>query len=234
MVDERVNIFEYENVLMGKAKFMVSFKDPDNKLGNMIEAGNIWRYAITNLLHWTPQEALLYLNDQIIRALKLNKTYEALGIDSKCTNIPDYRCILQYAFPDEIKYDIKTEAIEGYERIIKAGKWANNTEKSKYPKGFFDGKDGITRSAAILNYAINNFLSYMTTEELYEFFAKKAQAKSWLTEKKMNVALKFTYESPLDYLHYSLPFNKKDNLYYYAEVVNEYYKKSKTNKGMRT
>jgi len=227
MIAECTNIYEYERVLMNQGNFRVSFKNGENSKGNMIEAGNIWRYAITNLLKWTPEEALLYLNYDIVRSLKLHFTFEALGIDPKTTYIADYRYILQHAFPGEIHYDINVEAVEEYEKMINIAKWRNNNINFKYPKGFFDGIEGTQRANIIMNYAVKTFLSFMPLDEQYAFFADSANARRWLEEKKLDLALKYTYHTPMEYFHESLPLGERDNLFYYTEIINKYVRRKK-------
>lgn len=228
MISENLNIFEYEEVLMGKRqKFECSFVGTERE--KYIEIGNIWRYAITHLLKWTPEEALVYLTDDIVKELHLDKTLKAIGYEKngrKC--IVDYSFILQHAFPDKIKFDIRKEAIAEYEKIAKIGKWANDNEPFKYPKKFFLDCDGIIRANCLLLYVTSLYLSDMTISEQYEFFSDTSKAKRWLKKKCLDSPIKLIYKNPLEYFHDSLPYNQKDEYIYYKEIANQAYKRLET------
>lgn len=219
MVSEELNIYEYEEVLTGSKKdFNCSFKG-DTK-DNEVAIGNIWRYAIRNILHWTPQMAERYLTDEIVDKLQLNKTFIAIGFDREKTYMKDYRFILKYAFPNEIKYDLVEQTIDEYEKVAKIGRYSNDTEAKKYSKKFFIGTDGIKRAQILLRHVISLYLSSYTVNELYRFFAEK-KAVRWLQNKRLGTPLKLIYTTPLDYFHDSLRFDQRDDCtYYQCKIAN--------------
>lgn len=219
MQSDNLIIFEYEDVLMGKRRnFDVSFSGTleDRRKS----AGVIWRYAIEKLLGWTPEQALLYLNQDIIKQLKLNLTYCKIEYEYSTKKFFDLRFILQYAFPGKIKYDLEENARSEYERVTKMGIWEHDTEPYKFHKNYFTGTDGVKRAAVVLNYAISIDLADLDTYELYKFFANKRKATLWLTQKEIETNIKSLYSSPLEYLHYSLPPGETNNFYF----LNEYFK----------
>ena len=212
-------IFEYENILMGKKRnFEVSFN------GTLEErrktAGIVWRYAIEGLLGWTAEQALLFLDQDIIKTLKLNLTYCKIDYEYSAKKFFDLRFILQYAFPECIKYDLEEDARSEYERVAKLGPWEGSTETYKFHKNYFSGLDGIKRAAVVLNYAISIDLSDLDTFEKYKFFGNKKGATAWLMKKEIETNVKSLYSTPLEYLHYSLPADEANSIYY----LNEYFK----------
>ncbi len=220
MLDERTNIYEYEQLLMGQRNdFQISFKG--NAVENRVEVGNIWRYAITKLLGWTPQEALKYLTNEIVDALLLNKTFVGLNYDREHTFIADYRFILQYAFPKEIKYDMYAEAIAEYERVAKLGIWKNDKSNYKFPKSFFTDENGPERAKILFRYAVNIYLGDTNPDDRYKFFANKSRATRWINAKKLSKPLKVMYESPLEFYHDAIPFREKDEFLYRALLLKD-------------
>lgn len=219
MLSEQVNIFEYEEVLMGKRKnFLCSFKGTERE--NCIEVGNIWRYAVTRILRWSPEEALRYLTTDIVETLCLDKTFSGINFLPGNKYFPDYGFILQYAFPNQIKYDFKKETLTEYQHVAKLGVWTHDTGKYRYPKKFFVGVEGIQRAEFLLQYVVSMYLSHMTLTEQYDFFADTQKALKWLAKKKLDVPVKLMYnESPLEYFHYSLEYKEKNVLYYWAKTA---------------
>ena len=218
MLTERLNIYEYEEILLGqKLNFTCSFKG--DKHGNEVEVGNIWRYAITKLLKWTPQEAVKYLTKDIIKELYLDKTYVGINFDETKSFINDYRFILQYAFPDEIKYDFYQETITEYEKVAKIGIFANEKKNHKYQKKFFIDNNGFRRARIILNHVVNLYLSDMSTEELYVFF-NSFKAKKWCKDHSLELPIKLLYQNNiLDFFHESYE-NNNDFYYYNIKIMN--------------
>ncbi len=223
MLTERLNIFEYEEVLMGVRKnFICSFKGTFKE--NCEEVGNIWRYAVTHLLKWSPKEAEKYMTDKIVDMLCLDKTLAGIGFNRTGSYISDYRFVLQYAFPKEIQFDERKQAIAEYDRVAKIGKWEYDDVPYKFPKKFFVDNSGIDRARYLLEYVVGLYLAgRMSQEDLYEFFSKKQKASRWLASKKLEVPIKIIYESPLDFFHYSLPIAEKDDfLYYFYKLTDAY------------
>ena len=222
MVPESINIFEYEQLLMGqRLNFQLSFKggESDNKK----EVGNVWRYAITELLGWTPEEALKNLNNEIVDRLLLNKTFCGLNFDREHSYISDYRFILQYAFPEKIRYDSYVETIAEYEKFAKLGKWAHDPSNAKQPKRFFSDGDGNQRASWCLRYVTDLYMGDMTIEEKYKFFADEEKAMEWLKGKALYRAMDYLYGTPLPYFHAASL--EKDPFLYNAYLVKNIFDK---------
>lgn len=215
-----VNVYEYEQILLGKEKkYIFSFKGTYEE--NLIEAGNIWRYAITHLLKWTPAQAETHLTGEIVHKLKLDSVYKKIPIDPTKAFWSDYRFILQYAFPGEVVYSLRGETLTEYFKVCKMGRFVNDksVENTRLPKMFFMDENGEKRARILLGYCINTYLSDMTCEELYSFFADKKEISKWLKQKNLFVPMQLIYGNPLDYLHETLPYIKKDDFLYYSNKL---------------
>lgn len=224
MLKKKIILYEYEDVLMGKRKgFTVAFTDSVES--NRKAAGIIWRYAIENLLGWTVDQALIYLNHDLVKALKLDKTYCEIGYEYNTKKFFDYRYILQYAFPEKINYDVEEDARSEYERINRTGKYEHEKGPQKFHKNYFVGPEGVIRAAVVLDCAIKGYLSHLDVYELYRFFGAKKTANEWLKKRNLEVNVKSLYKTPLEYLHYSLPENSQNNIYYINEYLKDTYLK---------
>ena len=214
-------LYEYEELLMGRINnfsyaFSGTLKDRQHA------AGVIWRYAIEHLLKWSPSEACNNLTDKIVSDLKLDKCYPGIGFNKKTDFHVNYKFILQYAFPESITWNLKDEAIFCYERSAKLGRFKHSKEDVRLPKMFYMNTDGLERIRVLLLYVENLYLTDMSNEEQYGFFANTTEAKRFLKEKKLTTAFRFsTYETPLEYHHYSMPAHLRSNLYFYANRANE-------------
>lgn len=227
-------IFDYENLLLGRTQKLTEglISDEETVESRRKKAGFIWRYAITHYLKWTSLEAVHYMTDEIVEKLMLNKFYKKMEIDPERTIFGDYRFILQYAFPGEVKYDIGIEAFEVYQRCYKIGRWRNNTEEYKLPKKFFYGPEGEQRANAILNNLVSLYLGDKSTEELYDKFSRKPSGRKWIREKHLGEPLTQIYDNePLEFFHAAMDESRKDDLFYYAAKIRDTVEKEmKTNK----
>ncbi len=221
-VSDNLYIYEYEEILLGNKKdFDVTFlgvgqvvTERDFKI-----AGVIWRYAITHLLKWDAKTAEKYMTTEIVEKLKLNKVLTKIGYKKKKMYAGNYQFILQYAFPDEIKFDKRARAIAAYQRKVHLGKWVGDKTEYRYPKKFFTGEDGIENSNIVLRYVINQYMGDMSTQELYDFFADERAAKEWLINKELGEPITIVYESPLEYLHYALPLSRQNKIEYFNHRI---------------
>lgn len=222
MRDKNIILYEYEDLLMGKrATFDIAFTESVE--GNRKAAGIIWRYAIENLLGWTPEQALIYLNQDLVKTLKLDKTYKKIGYEYSTKKFFDFRYILQYAFPESIRYDLEEDARSEYERVSKMGQWEDDEEPYKFHKNYFAGPEGAVRASVVLNYAISIDLSHLGTYGLYRFFGNKKNATEWLKKREIEVNVKSLYKTPLEYFHHSLPEDETNNIYYINEWLRDKY-----------
>ncbi len=224
MLDYQTNIFEYEQVLLGiRDGFVCSFKGTTS--GNQKEVGNIWRYAVTKLLKWTPEQAVKNMTWEIVKLLRLDLTFSGINFNADSSYISDYRFVLQYAFPDQIVFDLKEQSILAYEKAAKEGIYADDKSVTRLPKNFFIDEFGHERAGFILNYLLNKYMiGSMSIREIYDAFANKSYITKWLREKKFESPLRYLYSSPLEFLHYSLPPQQRDEMYYYTKVLEQKYK----------
>lgn len=234
MNHQTLDIYEYENLLLGNGERIHKYFEGKSSREQKQIVGNIWNYAITHLLKWTPQEALTYMTTDLVNMLCLDKTIVYLGINpSKYYIGSDYRFVLQYAFPDVISYNFKDETLSDYKRVVKQGIWQNDKVEYRFPKNFFYGEEGIQRASIIMNYICDTYLASMNLRERYEFFADKPNAIKWLIDKGLENVLTQIYPTPLDYFYNSQIHTSQNDFYYYSNLLNQEYITRTTSKKRR-
>lgn len=218
MISNSEILYEYEEILCGKrALFSIPTAGlPISELERI--TGVVWKYAITEILHWSADDALNYLTPDIVSLLKMDVLYAALKLSRR--NF-DYRYLLSKAFPKEIKYDERTRTIEEYEHVLGIGKW--NGSEYQFRKKFFTSDGGSERASICLAYAINHFLEPMTMTQLYAFFADTVNANKWLKKMNLKNVAKLLHGDPLTYFHYSIGHSQRDYFLYYNYMFNREY-----------
>lgn len=222
MLQESTILYDYENLLLGRNTcFNVCFKNGKQEAYREIRV--IWRYAICSILGWDAIEAEKNLSLDVIKMLYLDKTYCGLYGEKKAsTYIGDYKNILQYVFPNEIKYNEELEAIKIYQKVSKLDEWKYDENNYRFPKKFFRDSDGAKRSEYLLRYAVNRYLGHLSLSEKYRFFSTFNDAKKWINSKNLKLPYDLIYTSPLDYFHTSLAPHKRDHyLFYMFKIKNK-------------
>ena len=203
-------IYEYEEVLLGRAKFSYTFSGSEIEKKDAFRV--IWEYAITDILGWSPEEALLYMTKDVVKTLKLEKTLFVLGINEN-TFLPDYRQVLSFVFPHHIKYDFTKETLDAYEKSTKTNE--------RLPKSFFTGENrGEERAKLILNHLVKKYFGDMTMKEKYAFFATKKKCRIWLKQNRIYNVIGLIFKTPLEYFHESLSEFDKDEFLYQTFRIN--------------
>lgn len=188
----------------------------------------IWQYAIEELLHLNPHDAVKYLDDTLVKALRLDTTLYVFEVEGVVFH-GDYSYVLEYAYPNIYKNanSIRVETISEYERVTKKGIYSNDKNKYNFRKGFFDDINAPHRMSILCDYIVKNYLGHLgSVKELYEFFGNEPVAKKFLIEmgltdvngrrvyQNFSDALSFFHNSKLgkDHEHYN-------ELYYYQELL---------------
>ena len=215
--NEQMFVMLYENTLLSKKS-----KEPFAKLRDDLRVPcfkTIWRYVIEKILHLTPEEALKYLNKEVLYDVKLDKTFSLLDetFDNYVANNSKY---LNIVYPDKIAYNLKIETINIYSRVVK-GEIFTNKVGIKVPNSFWLDNDGRKRAIYVLEYLINKYLSYMTIEEKYHFFGCK-KGIAFLNKWHIKGALTKNYTSVLDYFQETAEYmNEASGLLYWNEKIKE-------------
>lgn len=88
-----------------------------------------------------------------------------------------------------------------------------SNDANHFANGFFSGEEGQKRAQVCLRHCLQMLGPFENTHQVYDLFAASSAA-TMLQHYKIKSAYKALYELPIDYLHFSLPENKRDESYY--------------------
>lgn len=177
------------------------------------------RYAITDLLRWTPEEAMNLLTSDIIEKLRFDRVAKYVIYPADINRSDDkregYPWMIHRAFPNDTKYDMREQLLKVYEQV-RSGKL------DQFPRYMFRGEDRDKKLAILLSDYLAKHVPSSSVEDLYRLFANPTDGNRILRRAKLFYAYKKFYESPLLYLHLSLGDEADSfyfNFYQYMEAV---------------
>lgn len=196
-------IYEYEQALLGKKKNIDGDVFRYSSYGNELLALDVFKYAIENIMHWTPDEAYNGLNGKVIDLLRLRHLVKFVSFPPEFDPDKDFYYIVSKIYPDKIKINIKKRTLIMYQQIL-SGKI------KKFPKRFVEGRDGEMRAIFCLKYAIRNYGTFESTEDLYRAFSDSAGIE-FLKKVKLYLPCTTLFDYPIDFLHAT--FSKDEQAY---------------------
>lgn len=223
----------YEDFLLGKSNFMLKGPSFVEKESDLDGEGNekarlkreqrvkdakeksalaIVRYAITSILGWTPDEAMGSLTYEIMQQLKLDRIISYIQYPKDLSRKKDVSWMVHRAFPHETDYDIKTQTLDLYRRLMRG-------EINRFPKHVFEGPNGIEKLAILLSDFITKNIPASSIADLYHFFGDSGAANAALKEHQLYYAYRDYFNTPLEYLHESLGDSGDDFLYHYYQYM---------------
>lgn len=200
------------------------------------EIVKIVRYAIENLLYFTPREAFYNLTYDMLEKLKIKDyvdKYICFPIGLPESDRIKY--LVHKCYPTNIKFNYKYWVETIFKEIIISEDDASVPVKDKkiFPKKFFNDRDGLEKACFCLGYLIKLKSDVIcpngNIEELYEFFANTRSAQSLLKKYKLQHAeRRFFGLDTLSYLHATLGDSGNNFLYTFYQF-NADYKHRKNN-----
>lgn len=199
-------ISRYENMMLGKQKLMLSGTDEEKQNAAL----DIFRYVITELLGWTPEEAKDCLNNEIAHKMHLDSLIKHyIHCPKDIQKDSDYDFFVAMAFPHDVHYDERDGLIAMYKRILRG-------EQQRFPQHYFIGEHGRYKSSLLLMYVIDHNIPVNEKKiaDLYELFADSKRINKKFKEWKLDKSPNDPFSSPLEYLHYSLPDDLANDFLY--------------------
>ena len=235
-----IAIRNYEDALIGRRRFSlkipgylerkptkekVTFEDleraRDIQASKENDALAVVRYAITNILGWTPQEAFVFFNKEVMQKLKLDQACKYIQFPRDLSPNSDYWWIIYKAFPTQVSYEPYQRVLNMYKRLLKG-------EIKHFPRNVFDGTEGAEYLNSLLHYFISENVPANTVEDLYDAFGHSANIVKELKKAKLFYAYKNKFYSPLDWLHSSLE-DESNSLYYHYQQYMDVFEKTSQN-----
>lgn len=235
-----IAIRNYEDALIGRRRFSLKIpgyleRKPTREKGTFedlerardIQASKendalaVVRYAITNILGWTPQEAFVFFNKEVMQKLKLDQACKYIQFPRDLSSNSDYWWIIYKAFPTQVSYEPYQRVLNMYKRLLKG-------EIKHFPRNVFDGTEGAEYLNSLLHYFISENIPANTVEDLYDAFGHSANIVKELKKAKLFYAYKNKFYSPLDWLHSSLE-DESNSLYYHYQQYMDVFEKTSQN-----
>lgn len=210
-------IYEYENILLGKKKNFSTTYFELSPEQNERTALIIFHHAINSYLKWTPKQVEECLNYDIVRRMKLVPLMKYIRFPAESDREKDFYILLEKLYPHKHKAGLKGPTLTVYQRLLSG-------ERSKFPKGYFDGMQGMYRSLICFQYMITLLKPFDDVGDMYKFFASN-RGTATLKKYKLNIVCNTIYETPIDYLHAALPSEHKDLYLFNMYKFNLMYKK---------
>lgn len=199
-------ISEYEDTLIGKRKAISAFYFSYGKSENAKLALQIMRYAFETYLKWSPLVLRNYLSHDVLERLKLKSLLRFIPFPPELDAKEDLFYIAWLIYPETIHYGKKDLTLRVYRNLL-------DKKIQKFPKEFFTGRDGITRSQICLRYMIEQHLNLTSVKSLYEYFSTEECTKALRTYKLLTVC-RDLYDSQMEYLHNSLAKEQRDTFWF--------------------
>lgn len=208
-------LYEYDLICLGKKhEFSKSFFS-NNSRHNQNLAISVFKYAIEYYLKWTPEETAKFLDEKVIDLMKLRQLLNYINFPMELDPKKDFFYIAHLMYPKRISYDLSDLVICAYRRILKG-------EKNKFIKNYMNATRGDINARICFRYMLEQFFQFTSVEEMYKYFSSTEGYKA-LKKYRLAGICSDMFESPLEFLHESLPDSQKDHFWY------NYYRFEKSN-----
>ena len=120
-------------------------------------------------------------------------------------------------YPDEVGslFNYRDLIILRYKKVLESGK--------SFPKKYFDAPDGNDKARIIMQHALfTSEMRFKNVDELYSYFADKKTSNEFLTKNKLKNICTISFPTPLDYAHYSLAPEQREDAYYNMYKINNF------------
>ncbi len=204
-------LYEYSQILAKqKAKFSKAYLSKQDEV-NELYAYDVFKMAIEVFLHWSPEQALVRLNAEVVKKMRLDLVMPYMKLPPEVEFNDDYTWILHKLYPERIHYDEAEHVIKIYDKIISG-------EKYKWPKWYFSEAEGHERACICLRHMIDYNMHYESEEDLYRQFVN-GEGTKLMNKLGLKTVIQNEFRDPITFLHEAMFKNTgNDTLYHYYLV----------------
>lgn len=171
------------------------------------------QYLCEEILKISPQQAQDMLTPQLLEKWQLKDIYKKIKFPNDLRTEYDMFYVAYKIWPKQVKLAEQDIYLKMYQRIL-------DGDKLKFPKDHFSNQNGMIKVCAYLKYAIENFGNFTTVSEMYNFFGNTKKAREFLKEYKLFLPYKLFFDTPVEFLHYTLhPAQRIPFLYEFYVVL---------------
>ena len=209
-------LLEYDDIIIGKRNSFSNELFTKDQKSSQTMVLKVFRYAFKTYLKWPADKIATFISKELLVKMHLWTLVKYIkfppGYDSKS----DLYYIVTLIFPQK-RLSIRDKAIHVYERMLQSEK------KTKYPKDYFMGADGIVRAGCCFQYALNNLVEFYTINDIfYDFTGYDSIAN--LKKIYLNNATSL-FDSLTDFVNFTLPEENKNPFYYHYYKFKEQIRK---------
>ena len=196
---------EYDDIVIGKrGNYSDRFFGKDKK-ANMKNALAVIKYALVHYLGWNADAVSENLTYEVMDQMHLLPLMRYIEYPTEYDKTKDFFFLASLLFKDKA-LGFKDKTIHTYECIL-------NGSLAKYPKDYFVGSDGIVRASICLQYLITQEIMWTDINDLYYIFASDT-GYDLLKQYRLWNACREVFDTPVDYIHFTLPKEQRDPLFY--------------------
>lgn len=198
-------IADYDDSMMGSRPYISLFYF-ENSAASHTTVLELIRYAVETRLGWSPFQLREHLTMEILQNLKLKHLHKFIIFPSYLTPNEDLFYIAWCIYPWTQNMTREDLEIRPYKRLLAK-------ETKKYPKEYFHGLEGLSRSCSCLRYVLRSHHPFESVMEMYKFFSTTASV-AFLRKYKLLTIGREQFGSPLEFLHAALPEEQRNNTLY--------------------
>lgn len=155
-----MELHDYDEMLIGTKKKITTFINAEPGGGNEVIALNIVRYAIEDILGWTPEEAIKKFDGYIIHKMQLDRVAEYIHYPIEIQGEePLY--ILSRLYPKLVHLSPRQLVEKQFEHVL--------FDHKQFPRDYFVGTEGFFRFCVCMRYLFLNYKRMKNLEEMYTF-----------------------------------------------------------------
>ena len=204
----------YDQVLIGRkqtcGKELFESTMNNQKEYNPIDeqrALKILRYAFEYYLGWTPEQIRANIDEEILKKMKLDGIVrQRIQFPMELDPMQNLQYLVHRMYPERYTYNARQAIEEYYDRVLSG-------DVKRFKKGFFTSKDGTERAQICFRRMLQMIGPFEKVEQIYDLFAS-TEGNRVLAKYKLHSAGRDLYPFPIDFLHYSLPEQERNELYY--------------------
>ncbi|WP_139492557.1 hypothetical protein [Brevibacillus dissolubilis] len=182
-------IAKYQKILDGEQKRFSPYEFEDVQYRKQ-KVQMILRYAIEQVMHWTPEQArdlMTYEDAKDLKLFLLNEYIEP-PIEAKMT---DVYYMVDYAYPYLPRPSEKEKVLWVYREVLEG-------KRRHFPQNYFQSLKGEERARICFDHLCHDILKIRDKRNIPAIFSKTDQAHQILRKYKLKILIDSLYFSPFD------------------------------------
>ena len=199
--------YEYEQVLLGNKTSVTNYYFKFGESSPQHYALGIIKFAVENYLRWDPITFRDYFTKEVSEKLKLEPFMKYIEFPPELNKSQDYYYLAHLIYPNKVEFSEEALILRTYKDILEG-------KLKKFPKEYLSGSRGMLRAGICLQYMLNTYFAFPSTQAIYEHFASPDGMKD-LKKYRLAPISSEMFNYPIDYVHESLPQDQRDEFWYH-------------------